>query len=90
MLLSGGVLRSAVWTQMCADIFARPLEIDANEHASLMGGAVLAMERLGVLRDVRAFAPVSRRTVLPDDTKAALYAGRFRRYLEYYQDPTLL
>lgn len=54
---SGGILHSEQWTQMCADIFQRELEVNRNEHGSLLGGAVLAMELLGVIDDACTYQP---------------------------------
>ena len=41
--LSGGILHSEMWTQMCADIFNREMEVDEVQQGSLMGAVVLAM-----------------------------------------------
>ena len=82
--ISGGILNSLEWSQMCADIFGRPLTIDNVVHGSLLGGAVLAMELLGVIGDVREYKPQVSGVIRPDPEKAELYQEKFQRYLECY------
>ena len=82
--LSGGILNSPRWTQMCADIFQKKLELNQNEHDSLLGGAVLAMEVLGVLQDAADYKPLVSRTVHPNPKMAKHYKNKFNRYLECY------
>ncbi len=81
--LSGGILHSAYWTQMAADIFDAPLACARVPHASLAGAAMLGMEALGVssaLFDCRA-----EKIVHPDPDMARRYADKFGRYLEAYR-----
>lgn len=82
--LSGGILNSRGWMQMCADIFNHKMEISCSEHGSLWGGAVVGMEALGILADVRDYAPSMRGVVEPDERKADFYQKRFQRYEELY------
>ena len=81
---SGGILHSEQWTQMCADIFQRELEVNRNEHGSLLGGAVLAMELLGVIDDACTYQPEVSRIIRPDPARAEFYQRKFQRYLECY------
>lgn len=82
---SGGILHSEAWAQMCADIFQQELEVNENEHGSLLGGAVLAMELLGVIDDACAYEPEVSRIIKPDPAKAGLYREKYERYLACYQ-----
>jgi gluconokinase len=82
---SGGILHSERWTQMCADIFQQELEVNENEHCSLLGGAVIAMELLGVIDDMCAYEPQVSRVVRPNPAKAELYRKKFQRYLACYE-----
>jgi gluconokinase len=80
--LSGGILHSAYWTQMAADIFDAPMECASLPHASLAGAAMLGMEALGAssaLFDHRAET-----TVRPNPDMARRYAEKFGRYLKAY------
>lgn len=82
--LSGGVLHSDSWSQMCADIFQQDMEVDENEQASLLGAVVLAKERLGVIADIRRFDPPCSRVIYHDPQKAELYKSKYQRYMLYY------
>ncbi len=44
VMLSGGILKSALWTQMCANIFGRTLVSCHVEQSSLLGGAMICSE----------------------------------------------
>ena len=82
--ISGGILNSPKWLQMCADIFDRTLTLDNVVQGSLLGGSVLAMELLGVIDDAANFHPESAGTVEPNGTSSGLYLAKFERYLECY------
>lgn len=84
--LSGGILNSPQWTQMCADIFNIPMEIDEVEHGSLIGGAALAMEILGLIGDVAEYKADSVKVINPNIEMNNKYMKRFKRYLELYQN----
>lgn len=83
--LSGGILNSPRWTQICADIFNCPMTLDNAVHGSLLGSCVVAMERLGVIRDLRDFSPAPAGVVTPNPEKVPIYQRKFERYLEYYR-----
>lgn len=82
---SGGILHSENWAQMCADIFGQKLEVNENEHGSLLGGAVLAMELLGVIDDACNYQPLVSRVIEPNPAKEQLYREKFERYLACYK-----
>ncbi|MEA5035167.1 FGGY-family carbohydrate kinase, partial [Cloacibacillus evryensis] len=84
--LSGGILHSQNWTQMCADIFQEEMEIDKEKQGSLIGGAVLAMELLGVIGDAKDYRPEACERIKPDFQNAQLYAKKYRRYLDVYNE----
>ena len=60
------------------------MEIDNSKHASLLGGAVLAMEILGVIKDVKDFNFGQSKVIRPNPDMAKLYQEKFERYLKYY------
>ncbi|MDD3028194.1 MAG: FGGY-family carbohydrate kinase, partial [Erysipelotrichaceae bacterium] len=81
--LSGGVLNSALWKQMCCNYFGHQMEEDAHQHASLYGSLVLAARSQGV--DLFAH-PTHERTVLtPSDVLHQQYQAHYQRYLHWYQ-----
>lgn len=82
--LSGGIVHSTFWTQMCADIFGLDMEIDDVSHSSLMGGIVLGMAVLGVVEDIEDFETATVRVVHPDPSMAGIYEERYLRYKYWY------
>ena len=82
--LSGGILNSTEWTQMCADIFNTSMEIDEVDHGSLIGGAVLAMEILGLIEDVTEYKAKPIKVIEPNKEMNSIYMKKFQRYLELY------
>lgn len=82
--LSGGILHSKVWLQMCVDIFGVKMEIDDVQHGSLLGGAVLAMELLGVIPDARDFKTGHSKIIKPNMDNVSIYKEKYERYLKYY------
>ncbi|HIS44549.1 MAG TPA: hypothetical protein IAB47_04175 [Candidatus Scatomorpha merdigallinarum] len=84
--LSGGILNSKLWSQMCADIFGRTIEIDPCKHASLMGGVILAKERLKIIESIEGYALPPTGCIEPDLDKRAMYKDKFEKYLEFYNE----
>ncbi|MFA5446747.1 MAG: FGGY-family carbohydrate kinase [Sphaerochaeta sp.] len=82
--LSGGVLHSGIWSQMCTDILGAPLAIDASVQSSLMGGAILALELLGD-KMPSTLVQDSGRTIYPNEEVHDLYQRRFEEYLYWYE-----
>jgi gluconokinase len=82
--LSGGILRSKLWTQMCADIFGQEMQCSKTEQSSLLGGAVLAMAAGGVLKDPRSFDPGPDDIVMPNLGKKQYYSHRYKEYCYWY------
>lgn len=81
--LSGGILNSAYWTQMAADIFGAPMVCADMPHASLVGAAMLGIRALGVKADL--FGAQVGKTVYPKPEMADRYAEKFARYLAAYE-----
>lgn len=83
--LSGGILNSQNWMQMCADIFGRPMDCADMPHASMLGAAMLAMENLGCIEHIEDFRADATETLIPDPDMHELYEKRFQLYLEQYE-----
>lgn len=81
--LSGGILNSEAWVQMCADIFNREMEVDEVQQGSLMGAVVLAMDLMGVIK-AEEFSVEPSRVVKPIPENVGIYQEKFQRYLKYY------
>lgn len=85
LMLSGGIIKSKVWTQMAADIFGVKLSVNDVSQGSLLGAVVMGMERLGIIKDVRDYVPDIVKTVLPNPEKKEMYEKKFQLYLECYE-----
>ncbi len=84
VVLSGGILNSAGWTQMCADVFGLDMGIPDNPQSSLWGGAVLAaMHMLGV--DAADGMVGSFRPLRHSEESHRVYMEKFERYLDGYR-----
>ncbi|MDR0382501.1 MAG: hypothetical protein LBH50_00770 [Spirochaetaceae bacterium] len=84
--LSGGVLNSPVWKQMCADIFGQEMRCAKVSQASLVGGAVLGMVATGWLDDPKSYTVETQELIAPDAEKHQLFEERYRTYLELYNE----
>lgn len=86
--LSGGILHSDVWTQMCADIFGKELEIDESKQSSLMGAIILARQQIGDLPSVEAYTSKVTKLVKPDLDKTKIYEAKFQEFVKEYKERT--
>ena len=86
IVVSGGILNSARWCRMLADIFAHPMRMDRNKDASLIGAAALALHAAGACPDVNHFQPVDEdeQVIKPDLSLVPWYREQFLRYLDWY------
>ena len=84
ILLSGGILNSARWKQMCADIFNREMYCEEIPHASLIGAAALALEYTGHIDSIRNYRVKRGGIIKPDEKGVLLFAERYQNYLSYY------
>lgn len=82
--LSGGILNSRLWTQMCSDIFQQEMECSKTEQMSLIGGAALAMELGGVLDDIQNLPADQGVIIHPNPEKEELYRRKYDRYKYWY------
>ncbi|MCL2880172.1 MAG: FGGY-family carbohydrate kinase [Treponema sp.] len=82
--LSGGILNSPRWKQMCADVFNCRMSCEKIPHASLLGGVVLALEHTGYLDDIKNYMVKSGETIQPGGEGSAIFAERYQNYLLYY------
>ena len=81
--LAGGASKSAVWTQMLADVSGLPVRIPSLPDLACVGAAILAGVGAGLYEDARAgyrrFA-ASERTVLPSPEAHEKYKAAFEAY----------
>lgn len=82
--LSGGVLHSRYWTQMCADVFNITLEVDDMKHSSMMGAAVLGEMILCNTRKLVDSEHRESEKIYPNEKCHKEYMKKFDRYMEIY------
>ena len=73
---TGGGARSALWTQILADVFDRPLQVCASAEVSALGAAALALTAIGAhptLPDAAAAVSTTDAVVSPRPDAAAAY-----------------
>lgn len=84
IFVSGGICNSELWLSMLSDLFQKEITLLANEQASMLGGAVLALAAAGGIGDIEDFSLKTERTIRPVKENAPLFQQRFDRYLEIY------
>jgi gluconokinase len=79
------LLHSAVWTRMMADTLCHSVTMCLEPEATSRGAALLALERLGVMKDIAA-APFSLGATLePDVAKKDLYLAALNDQRRLYK-----
>lgn len=84
IMLSGGILHSALWTKMCVDLFNAPMTVNQVEHNSLLGGVLLGLELLGVEPTMEERSFSKEEVLLPDPVGHRALRARYERYLHWY------
>ncbi|MFA7204869.1 MAG: FGGY-family carbohydrate kinase [Saccharofermentanales bacterium] len=84
--VSGGIMQSPVWLQMLSDIFNSPLHIASTQHASLLGGAYLALFASGEIHSIQQiFGSLVDNVLEPQVNMIEYYYQQYQVYLEAYQ-----
>ncbi len=86
IMLSGGILGSSFWTQMCAEIFGQDMTVTDVTQGSLLGGIVMGMGAAGIITDVNAYQPKVLRTIRVRPEQHQAYLEKYRRYLQAYRE----
>lgn len=85
-LASGGaLLHSPAWTQMMADAIGRPITMCTEREATSRGAALLALERLGSIRDAGALPPSTGNVFQPSAANQELYRIMAERQRALYR-----
>jgi len=80
IVASGGALvRSRAWAQIIADALGRPLVLSREEEATSRGGALLALQALGRLSDLKTVQAARGETVEPGLRRHARYREALAR-----------
>jgi gluconokinase len=85
VIASGGaLLHSPAWTCMMADALSRPVLACLEPEATARGAALLALERLGVVGDVRSLPPRTGQVYEPNPSHWPVYSDELRRQRVLY------
>jgi L-ribulokinase len=81
----GGIARkSPLIMQMCADVFARPVQVVASDQCCALGAAIAGATAAGLHRDMaaaqRAMASPIERTYRPNKKLSKIYESGFAKY----------
>ncbi len=93
LLLLGGGAKSALWTQMRADIVGRSAEVPANVDCAPIGAAMLAAVAIGAFDTLPAAAQAlssKMRRLQPRAETAAAYDAAYARYRDLFRHLTPL
>lgn len=80
----GALVRSRVWAQMFADAIGQPLTISPEPETSARGAALMALEALGVLRDLTEAPMQLGETIEPNTENRASYRAALERQKHLY------
>ncbi len=81
----GGLQHSRTWVQIIADVLGQPVSISTVEETSARGTALLALEALGVLKDLEEAPLFVGETFVPDPTRHERYRAARARQAELYR-----
>jgi len=86
--LVGGVAKSALWTEILADVTGRRMVVPAEGVGAPLGDALIAGIGVGLLNDYRVIGEWTRssRTVRPNGAAKAVYDEYYRLYRAFYED----
>jgi len=82
--ISGGMVNSAVWTQMFADAIGLPVDVIKAEEMGAKGAAMSAAICVGVYKDFEEAAEKMVRitgTVMPNPENRAIYEEKYKKYI---------
>ena len=80
----GALLRSPAWTQMMADALGGPVVTCTESEASGRGAALLVLERIGAIGDIRELPAATGRVFEPVAGRRAAYDGMLDRQQRLY------
>ena len=83
IVLSGGIVHSEFWTQLCVDIFGRIMDIPVNLQSSLLGGVIFGLTLNGEETEAKKLMKIQR-TVKPNKDKFEYYQTKYQKYLKHY------
>jgi gluconokinase len=86
IVATGGALASSsVWSQMLADVLARPVYLTSVGEASSRGACLLALEARGLLKSIESEPAPFLQVYEPDTARHNLYRAGLGRQQEIYE-----
>lgn len=82
--LSGGLADEDVLVQMLADVTGRPVVTQQAGDASAIGAALLALQSLGLVKELAALEKPAMKTSEPQENASLLYQQYFAVYKDLY------
>jgi gluconokinase len=80
----GGLLHSQTWTKMMADGLPHSVIPCLEPEATSRGAALMALERIGAIRDIGDLAPKLGMPVLPDESRKQFYDTALQQQRRLY------
>jgi gluconokinase len=86
IVISGGaLLKSPAWLRIVTDVLGRDVHVSPIEEASARGAAMLALESLGIIKNVSEI-PVKYQSIIhPDMKNHQLYQKEMSKQQEFYE-----
>lgn len=84
VILSGGIVNSRFWTQMCVDIFGSAMEIPTINQSSLMGAAILGLDYLKIIPSPKDYPFEKGEIIRPNPEMKSMYENKYEKYLYWY------
>lgn len=84
LYVSGGIVHSAVWMQLLADVTGKKLRLLQTEDASAVGAALLCFKAMGVTKKYAVKTTTTGQTITPNAANHALYEKAVPLFKELY------
>jgi gluconokinase len=80
----GGMLKSAAWLKIVTDVFGKPVFTPAASEVSARGAALLALENLGIVKNLSALSGIYEEPCLPDPGNHEIYLKEMAKLDKLY------
>jgi len=81
----GSLVRSRLWAQIFADVLGQPITLCLEPEASARGAALMALEAMGILRDLTDAPAQLGETFAPDPRHHERYRAALQRQRQLYE-----
>lgn len=84
----GGVTKDKLWIQMISDVTGKPIVVNRNSQAGVLGCCVVAASKgrhYDDFQDAASHMVIPKEIIQPDMKKHEEYQPHFQRYLELYE-----